>query len=151
MHVSLSLSTNWEISNDNWGSDHFPIFIHINCQTIPPSSLFGSNRRYSKNINWVKFKDRVHVAFEENKSYLQNISDLNIKYSSFMAIISDALTYRPPSKSSKGLANRSSTSSESNNQMPHSSLSRRSPPCEWWDTEYERLVRLRKASWLKFH
>lgn len=94
-HTSLCLSTNWEIGNDNWGSDHFPIFIRIGCQITPPPPIHYFTKRYSKNINWDGFRNRVHTALEDNLLSLSAIEDLNVKYSSFLAIISDALTFKP--------------------------------------------------------
>lgn len=141
-HVLLSLSIEWSISNDCWGSDHLPIFLEIGCSVMSYNPFPRSNRIQSKNINWKAFKERVNTAIDENKDSLNEIEDPEVKYSSFVAIITDALS--PASKSKKAQFSSPGLSKNSFYQP------RSFPPCDWWDAECDRFLRLRKAAWFKF-
>lgn len=162
-HTSLGLYTDWKVCKDNWGSDHFPIFLHIGRQITPSRPLFNSNRKYSKNIDWKKFKDRVSMSIEKNKSFLTEISDLDVKYTSFVAIISDALSPKPPKSNPdnnnlniiNNAQSKPRNTTRQKNPTPDGNISDQSsfhssPPCIWWDAECDRLVRLRKAVLSKF-
>lgn len=52
IHDSLALNAHWKVSNDSWGSDHFPISISLYCNVF---SKIGRRKRpklYSRNLDW---------------------------------------------------------------------------------------------------
>lgn len=142
-HISLGLTIEWSISTDSWGSDHLPIFLQVGCHTSLYNPYPHSNRIQSKNIDWKLFNARIWSSIEDLKDTLSSIDDPTIKYSSFTAIITDALS--PPPKTQNTQRFSPSSSNKDASRQPS-----RSPPCEWWDAECDRWARLRKAMWLKY-
>lgn len=142
VHASLGPTTEWSISEDSWGSDHFPIFILIKCYAISYNPYPRSNRIQSKNIDWKSFKSRINTAVFENKVSLNEILEPEVKYSSFTAIITDALSPIHKSQNNQPISSHRINDASYQPRFP--------PPCEWWDSECDRFLRLRKAAWLSF-
>lgn len=96
IHSSMIWNTTWEVGLDSWGSDHFPIFIHIQANISPRSFNKFRTRLYWKNIDWEIFCKKVDEFLLACKQDLLLIDDINVRYSSFIALIGDAISNNLP-------------------------------------------------------
>lgn len=115
VHSSLALRLGWEVGEDPWGSDHFPIFVHSCLHLDALSSLRTSPRLYSVKTDWTVFQKHMDGIIKRN---LPPSLGIEVRYPSFVALLGDALREATPHAFHH-------TQSRKNN----STISR--PPCPW--------------------
>lgn len=142
IHSSLIFYSSWEIGEDSWGSDHFPIFIHINYVDLR-SIHKNSNRLYSKKkINWKVFSDILDDKIEENLENLMQITEPVSIYSTFTSILMEILKIASLTQPKKfNIISNGPARKDDNAKAIEDS-----PSCPWWNDSYEELVNVRKIS-----
>ena len=119
----------FKINKDTWGSDHFPIFIDIQLKkNIYRKKTFKIN---SVRTDW----DNVYVNLDKNYqkflSFEYNKCTAREKYTIFTEIISNAITLNTPKRK------------DVNNKIHRN-------PVPWWDSECDKIRRLRSAAFQKY-
>lgn len=127
------LSAHWEVLDDSWGSDHLPITIELLGSNCNQTRFFNSYRIHSTKTNWsaviTELKDNIYLCSELVKDKLL---DVQSKYASFMSLIENCVRKHTPARRVS---------------IDGSQKIRANP---WWDGECDKLVRLRRAAYLKF-
>ncbi|XP_070517902.1 uncharacterized protein, partial [Cardiocondyla obscurior] len=120
---------------DPWESNHLPIYICVN-ETMDPRALpTRSPRLHSGRTDWCRFRQELDIKMKFLAE--ADLPDVEVKYSSFVSSIEDALRSVTPHKKpacAVGLQH----------WLPPPST------CLWWNEECKKFVRLRKATLLKF-
>lgn len=130
---------NWTVINENWGSDHAPIDIKLIGNVSYSSRFQIINKPYNVKTDWATLETNF-IAQENNLENLikDPMIDTQVKYSTFMATIVDCVVNGTPGRRS---ADKSLNIIIDNKQRKL---------CPWWNEQCERLIRLRKAAYLKF-
>lgn len=133
---NLSLFS-WDVLEDPWGSDHFPISIEISPSIAIPYKVYNkSNRLYKPNTVWATIKDNLENIKDDCLSLaLDNSIDTQTKYSSFVALIQSVFPSRNRIKSSN-----------SKTQSSNSSIKEKEKSTLWWNAECEELIKTRKEA-----
>lgn len=127
------ISAHWEVLEDSWGSDHLPIRIEIMGVSCNQTRFPNSYRIYNTKTDW----SATITELEANiplceKLVRDNSIDTQTKYSSFMTTIESYIRNHTPCKKID----------------PHNGVKLKSNP--WWNEECDKLVRPRRAAYLKF-
>lgn len=148
--IDLSLATvnllpyaSWEVINESWGSDHYPIKMEIFGQ-VTCKNRASSRRLYSGKTCWEKVKNNFHMSTPicRDLAFDCSINPLE-KYSRLTAIISKCITDAAPVERSRELESRF-------NRRGNNTFKSNNIPSIWWNSDCEKAVRLRKAAFLKF-
>lgn len=148
IHSSLILSSNWQVGDDPWGSDHFPIRIDINCRFSVYSPFNKKVRLHHKFTNWDLFRNLLDSSIKDNLENLNNCPDVLVRYSSFTSLIYLALeglnhSHRNKKRKSKTNSADSNTKNLSLNRKP-------APPSPWWNPSCDQLIKSRKLALNKY-
>ncbi|CAF3471748.1 unnamed protein product [Rotaria socialis] len=133
-HLDLSLSSGdmekyvcWEICEDLWDSDHFPIFIEL-CYDREVernnNKVCGRIRFNLDKGNWKKYSDKVNLSSDWDNKEINECSD-----TLYREILESAIEYIP-------IKSHVINFKYCNN---------------WWNEECDRAVRKRKSSLRKYH
>lgn len=89
--------SHWEVLNEPWGSDHFPIRIEIIAHFFNRLRFHASTRIYNKKTDWKKVKRCLLMSIQScEQLILDNSIDTQSKYNTFMAIIENAIRSNTP-------------------------------------------------------
>ncbi|EZA55637.1 hypothetical protein X777_04329 [Ooceraea biroi] len=92
----------WEVGEDPWGSDHFPISISIFGQVTATNRFCPSYRLHSVKTDWKKVSRLLEEAIPLCLDLVYNVDlDIQTKYSSFFALISNCVTSATPNRNIK--------------------------------------------------
>lgn len=94
IHSSMALDFNWEINEDPWESDYFPIRISFNRPQDSSRPLKRLPRLYSCKIDW----DIFQINMDQSTKITSDFGGVDVVYSSFVAIIENALTIATPGR-----------------------------------------------------
>lgn len=91
-------SYNWSVGRDSWGSDHYPIFITLNERT--------EQKTYFKLTRLVNCKTDWNLVVENLKKYVKQCAEIinnnrintQVKYKTFLAIITNCIEETNPRK-----------------------------------------------------
>lgn len=132
-----TLAYNWSVGESSWGSDHFPIFIELNCCALPNIKYRPLKKLYTRKTNWEKFSNTLKKDVAQNFNFEANYTEPLTKYSSFVALIEKCLYEATPNP-------------KTSNVMSQPVDRKARPPCPWWTRDCDELIRLRRAAFLKF-
>ncbi|XP_058810412.1 uncharacterized protein LOC131675448 [Phymastichus coffea] len=126
---------NWQVLDDSWNSDHYPISIEFN---MKPLYIHRVNYRYNlKKLNWDIFLNKLTY----NQSYFNSIAfsnqDVISRYTVFIEFLNEAILDSLPQKQKRH--NDSKVSLNVNNGKNKSK-------CIWWNDSCNKVVRCRKAA-----
>lgn len=152
--TNLGLISRWEVLQDTWGSDHFPVHTSINVKADSIPKPKKIKRLYSCRTDWTRFESSVEAKLPALQDLFDHNKDLQVIYSSFVDIITDSLDNEPRtlsrSSSSPTSTSVSSVSSLSRPSKHLPSPSRSLPSCPWWDSECDALINSRREALRKF-
>lgn len=118
-----------EVLDDTWGSDHFPI--NINIKTNKTIFRLPNKRLSSKKTDWLGYTKTMGNKFKEFLEPMYNNLNTADKYKFFISEIRGAISSNTPTK--KDVSDRVHRN-----------------PVPWWDSECEKVIRLRKAAFKKW-
>lgn len=128
----IFITAHWEVIQETWGSD-LPINIEIQGSAVSRMRFSASHKIHSVKTDWSKVLSSLNEVSELSNSIASNDElDIQVRYSSFMAIIERCVKEHTPTK-------KNPTATDRDALYQHKS----SP---WWNDECERLARLRKAA-----
>lgn len=134
---SSTLSYSWTVGESSWGSDHFPIVIEFEGQTRLNINHRPIKRLHTRKTDWSEFsrelKDRMNTTPEVHGGH----GDPLQRYSSFATLVETGTIKATPL--SNTLINGSRRKVKDSR-----------PPCPWWNEECDKLIRIRKATFLSF-
>lgn len=143
---SLAVNAKWEVSQELWRSDHYPLFIFLEVFLAKQRFIHRKSRKlYSKRTDWDSFKSTLKSLISENENGLKEPLDVQNCYKNFTACITSALETTTPGQSKSPHSRLlSADGKESKNRRVLL------PPCPWWDKDCDRLIRIRSAALSKF-
>jgi len=127
------ISAHWEVLENSWGSDHLPIRIEIMGVSCNQTRFPNSYRIYNTKTDWSAAITELETNIPLCEKLVRNNSiDIQTKYSSFMATIESCIRNHIPCKKID----------------PYNGVKLKSNP--WWNEKCNKLVRPRRAAYLKF-
>ncbi|XP_034936031.1 uncharacterized protein [Chelonus insularis] len=131
----------WKVSRDTWGSDHFPIFIDFDKVVEKKGSNHAPKRLYNSKTDWGRLVRELEFRSNEIRSVVQNEDlEIQVKYTTFTAIIEDCVNVATPGRGGSRNLNTGS--------RVHKEKERRKAAI-FWNSECDKLVRLRVAAFLR--
>lgn len=86
------LSYSWSVSEDSWGSDHFPITIILNEKVASQTKIQTTRRLYNCRTDWEKVNQNLKSRTNQCRELINDTRiDTQEKYTTFTAIITDSL------------------------------------------------------------
>lgn len=164
----LGLKSSWNVHQDLWGGDHFPIFIQLDVDTNRRPVISRPPKLYSHRTDWTLYSTLLRSDIDLFSQDLLNTSDVQSLYSSFTSIITNCLrnassSFESPSyiKNPKqnhsfpqeSINNTKRCKTSSFNYSTNSVRSKNNPkvkniknPCPWWNSECDLLISNRKRA-----
>lgn len=126
------MMSSWQVSEDKWGSDHFPIVIKIDSA---PSFTERVDYRYDlKRIDW----RTLFCILESKREIFSSIKYLNAettsRYNTFVENLDYCINESSPSTRKKEIEIRENHPKINQNK------------CIWWNNKCEKITHIRKAS-----
>lgn len=84
----LGLNAQWEVANDLLGSEHYPIYVRLNMKVEGNVVYKNRSRLYSKKTDWNCVVGEWERAIPYLYDLLEGEQDVEVVYSSFLAMIS---------------------------------------------------------------
>ena len=132
--TGLAINSNWYVTDDKKGSDHFPIIIEVNAKIIFTQK---PDYRYNlKKMDWGNFISLLN----SKKSYFNSDEFLNLdplsRYDNFIEVLNDSILESLP-KNKKNQSTPTNIALKNNNSKPN---------CLWWNDNCDKVIRQRKAA-----
>lgn len=128
--IDLAHKLNFEVCDELWGSDHFPIFINIGIEKEQYAKM--SFKIKSVRTDWSKFQENLESTYNEFLTLDYTNLSASQKYEFFVKCITNAVKTSTPVRriiNSKGkILN----------------------PAAWWDQDCDKVKRLRRAAYKKW-
>ena len=137
--TAIAMLSNWYVSDDKRGSDHFPIVLEVNTRLTP--SIKPDYRYNLKKMDWTKFTELLN----KKKPFFNSDEFLGLdpiaRYDSFINFINESILQSLP----RAKAN---LSASSNNIKVKANRGNVKSNCVWWNKDCDKVVRQRKAALL---
>ncbi|XP_026831112.1 uncharacterized protein LOC113563584 [Ooceraea biroi] len=128
------LAAHWETVDESWGSNHYPIRIEI-AEAIRERLRFtGTRRVHTAKTDWERVRECFEArSGEREKVILDSSLDTQTKFATVLSLLRDCVQSHTPPPRRRGPGARTNTRANT-----------------WWDDECEKLLRLRRAAFLKY-
>lgn len=139
---STITSFNWDVNDETWGSDHYPIFINLNERPDKKIINKASERLHNTKTNWEEIVEKFKIKINDLNNIIFNTqTPIQVKYTTLTATITDCFY-----SSSKIYNNYNNKINKYNPKKKSNKLSNGAP---WWDEHCEKLIRIRRANFKK--
>ena len=81
------------VSDDTWGSDHFPIFIQFGASPLSGLRHRPKRKLYTCATDWFMFSDFLRTRMREG---LEGALDVQVRYSRFIALLEECVSRATP-------------------------------------------------------
>lgn len=132
-----ALVSEWSVSEDAWGSDHFPIKITLGvAPTLVESDLAGTRLYSPSKISWETFSCSLESKLKEEEALGEPGSSVTTRYSRFLQLTRESVLAALP---------------QTNKTRSGASQKRKQGPVSpWWNEICEKAVQTRKEAFAKF-
>lgn len=142
----IYIQCNWKIVDENWSSDHRPICVELSGNIVYTTKFKNSLRHHSVKTDWDKVDDNFLRNEPLMRDLIQNVyMDTQTRYTTFLSTIISCVRKETPGK---GLDKNAINNSNNNKKTPNNGDSIK--VTSWWNDQCDRLIRLRRAAYLKF-
>ena len=146
----LALIASWEVLDDSWGSDHFPIEININ---VVRRQIEKKDYRYKMNkADWNKLNEEFDKGLSQFQTMEYLKTEVLTRYDRFINFLQTSIE-KSMNNSSKSIHNANENKNHNNSKSRNVSKTNSSkneiknkPNCIWWNDKCEKAIRVRKAT-----